>query len=106
MVQNYKKAFKCSKCPQSNGEDGCPCWNEVIMTNTQTGEDRVVKGCNFQILPFLVTESIKASNVASNTAAGMKTEIARGYAVLAQDIPGFVQQLAASVDPDDREPGT
>jgi hypothetical protein len=76
------------------------------MTNTQTGEDRVVKGCNFQILPFLITESIKASNVATNTAADTKTEIARGYALLAQKIPGVVKQLAESVDLEDREPGT
>lgn len=98
MAQNYKKAFKCSKCPQSNDENGCPAWNEIIMTNVQTGEDKLVKGCNFQLLPFLITESIKASNVSSNTSADIKNEVAKGFAALAGSLPGFVEKLAESIE--------
>jgi hypothetical protein len=59
---NYKKAFNCKRCPQSNGEEGCPLWWETIQTNIQTGEECVTKGCGYQQLPVYLTEVIKASN--------------------------------------------
>ena len=68
------------------------------MTNVVTGEDRIVKGCHFQTMPFLITESIKASNVATDTAASMRNEIARGYSTLAKALPGFVKTLAENID--------
>lgn len=89
----YKNAFKCDNCPESNGEDGCPAWNEIIMTNTQTGEDKIVKGCNFQLMPFIMTEAIKASNTSANTFAAIKTEIARGYSLISQAMPEFAKRL-------------
>jgi hypothetical protein len=97
---NYKNAFKCHKCPQSNGEDGCPAWNEIIMTNIQTGEDKITKGCTFQLMPFIMTEAIKASNTSANTFAAIKNEIARGYALIAQALPGFAKKLTANVEED------
>lgn len=50
----YKNAFKCKRCPESNGEKGCPVWWEVIMKNDETGETKVNKGCGFQILPSMM----------------------------------------------------
>ena len=97
----YKNSFKCHKCPQSSGEDGCPAWNEIIMTNVQTGEDKIVKGCHFQVMPLIMVESIKASNVSTNTFAAIKNEVARGYSVLAQALPGFVKQLADRTEKDE-----
>jgi hypothetical protein len=103
MAQNYKKAFKCHKCPQSNQEDGCPVWNEVILTHSETGQEKIVKGCNFQILPFLITESIKASNVSTGTFSSIKNEIARGYAVIAQSMPEFVTAISAKLEKDQKQ---
>jgi len=51
---NYKKAFKCSKCPESNGELGCPVWWEVVLKNDETGEMKITKNCGFQILPEMM----------------------------------------------------
>jgi hypothetical protein len=95
---NYKNAFKCKKCPRSNKEDGCPAWNEVIMTNTQTGEQKIDSGCFFQMMPSLLCESIKASNVSTNTHADIKTEVAKGFSLIAQTIPGFVEALADTIE--------
>lgn len=97
----YKNAFRCDNCPESNGEDGCPAWNEIIMTNIQSGEDKIVKGCTFQLMPFIMTEAIKASNTSASTFAAIKNEIARGYSLIAQAIPGFAKMLAEKTTKED-----
>ncbi len=94
MAKNYKNAFKCSECPQSNNENGCPAWNEVVMTEAQSGEQKIVKGCTFQLLPWIMTEAIKASNVATGTAANIKNEVAKGFALVASAVPGLVENMA------------
>lgn len=58
---NYKKAFKCSKCPQSNGEDGCPMWWEIVLKN-DVGETKILKQCGYQTLPELIVEGIKSAD--------------------------------------------
>ncbi len=98
---NYKNAWKCHKCPQSSKEDGCPAWNEVVMTNVQSGETKVVKGCHFQLMPSIMVESIKASDVSASTYAAIKNEIARGYVAIANALPGFVKQLTDGRDRED-----
>jgi hypothetical protein len=89
----YQNAFKCDNCPEKTGEEGCPAWNEIIMTNIQSGEDKIVKGCNFQLMPFIMTEAIKASNTSANTFADIKNEIARGYSRIAQAMPEFANRI-------------
>ena len=103
MAENYKNAFKCHKCPQSNNSNGCPAWNEVIMSNAQTGSEQIVKGCNFQLLPWIMTEAIKASHLATGTAADYKNEMARGFAVMAQAMPELVTALASTVEDEDNK---
>lgn len=100
-MPTYKNAFKCKKCPQSNKEDGCPAWNEIIMTNPTTGEQKVEGGCFYQVMPMLLIESIKSSNVSASTHADIKTEVGRGFARIAQAMPGFVAALAETIDDDE-----
>jgi hypothetical protein len=102
-MPTYKNAFKCKKCPQSNKEDGCPAWNEIIMTNTTTGEQKVDGGCFYQVMPKLLIESIKSSNVSANTHADIITEVGKGFARIAQAMPGFVAALAETIDEDEDE---
>jgi len=59
---NYKKAFKCSSCPESNTEKGCPMWWEFMQTNNVSGEEKLQKMCGYQALPTFLIEVIKASN--------------------------------------------
>ena len=98
---SYKNAFKCDDCPEKAGEEGCPAWNEIIMTNIQSGEDKIVKGCNFQLMPFIMTEAIKASHTSANTFAAIKNEIARGYSLISQALPGFARMLAEKTTKED-----
>ena len=97
---SYKNAFKCDDCPEKAGEEGCPAWNEIIMTNIQSGEDKIVKGCNFQLMPFIMTEAIKASHTSANTFAAIKNEIARGYTLIAQAMPEFAKRLTEKTKED------
>jgi len=72
-MRYYKHAFSCikGKCY----EDGsCPCWCEVIWTNVQTGEEKVVKDCLFRMLPAMMVEVIKASNRPSAAVESMRNE--------------------------------
>lgn len=68
----YKKAFQCKKCPESNEENGCPCWLELVWTNDDTGQAKVDKGCFFQKAPLLMLESVKSGNQASEHASQMR----------------------------------
>jgi hypothetical protein len=68
------------------------------MTESNTGEQKIVRGCNFQLLPWIMTEAIKASNVATGTAADMKNEVAKGFAVMASALPGLLSSVASSVE--------
>lgn len=102
-MKTYQNAFQCARsgeCPESNGEKGCPAWIEMVLTNNQTGEMKITKGCNFQMMPFLITEAIKAADTGTKTSADIKNEVARGYSLIAQAIPGFVMMLAASAEKD------
>ena len=71
----YKNAWKCNKCPESNGEKGCPCWTELIETNTQTGQERMTKNCLFQLMPRLLVEVVKASNRPAAEMSAMRGEV-------------------------------
>jgi hypothetical protein len=95
---NYKNAFKCRKCPQSNKEDGCPAWNEIIMTNPQTGETKVEADCFYKMMPALLVESIKSANVATSTHADIRNEVGKGFAAIARAMPHFVASLAATIE--------
>jgi len=100
-MASYKRAFKCHKCPEQHGENGCPAWNEIIMTNLQTGKDQITKGCHFQLMPFIMTEAIKASNTSTNTFSSIKNEIAKGYVMLAENFPEVAKKLAENAELED-----
>lgn len=83
----FKKAFACSKgkpCPESNGEDGCPNWTEIVMENTQTGETKVNKGCAPQLMQTLMVEVIKASNRPAAEMGEIRHSLIDGFQALAQ----------------------
>lgn len=68
---SYKNAFRCKKCPQTNNENGCPCWLEITWTNDD-GDTKIDKGCYFQLSPKLMLESVKAANISSEHACQMR----------------------------------
>ena len=70
---NYKNAFECKDCPES--EKGCPCWTEIIETNLQSGEERITKDCLYKLLPRLMVEVIKASNRPAAAVESMRNSL-------------------------------
>src|SRR6056297_237492 len=74
----YKNAFSCKKCPGNSGEDGCPCWIELICTNDQTGETKTEKGCYFQLMPKLMLEVVKAANQSTEQASKVNNNLMSG----------------------------
>ena len=71
-------------CPEST--KGCPCWVELIMENTQTGESRVDKDCLFRKLPALMVEVIKASNRPAAAIESTRNEMIKGLGMIAQGV--------------------
>lgn len=82
----YKNAMKCHKCPESNDEKGCPCWTEIIETNSETGQERINKNCLFQLMPSLMVEVIKASNRPAAEMSAMRGEVVSNIQQLSQVI--------------------
>lgn len=82
----YKNAFNCKKCPQSNGENGCPVWWEIIHTETATGNEKVVKACGLSqdMLPSMLVEVIKASNRPAAEIGAMRQNVVDKIHELAQ----------------------
>jgi hypothetical protein len=56
----------CEKCLHRYRKEGCPHWiepeNGFIETNIRTGEERVVQGCFFQVIPKLMAHVVSAAN--------------------------------------------
>lgn len=80
----YKNAWNCKRCPQSNGENGCPAFVEYQQENPVTGETRTAKECLFQALPVFLVEVIKASNRPAAAVESTRNEIAKGFQKVGQ----------------------
>ena len=78
---NYKNANKCHKCPQSNGEKGCPHWMEITMKN-DTGGMKIDKACGHVLMPTLLMMTVNAANRTTEQVSGVQGEIAKGFEVL------------------------
>lgn len=81
---NYAKAWQCEACPQSNGEQGCPAWSEIIEAHVRTGEERITKDCLFRLLPKMMVEVVKASNRPAAELGEMRAELFKGFSAVGQ----------------------
>lgn len=97
---NYKNAWNCRKCPESNTEQGCPAWVEYAERNLQTGEDRFTKECVFQALPKFLIHTLAAANQAAATMDSHRNEIVTAFAPLAHAL-----QAARELSPERPAPG-
>lgn len=76
LPATYKNAFKCNACPQSNGENGCPSWWELV--GEDMGKQPVLKkGCGHALLPELLLHVIVASNRPAAAVESMRNEMAK-----------------------------
>lgn len=91
---NYKNAFTCKKCPQSNNESGCPMWWEFIQTDTTNQREQLTKMCGYQALPLYLIEVIKASNRPAAEIGAMRDEMGGQINHLVNGIQQVPQLLA------------
>lgn len=82
---NYKNANKCRKCPQSNGENGCPHWMEITMTN-DNGEYKTDKACGHVLMPKLLMMTVNAANRTTEQISKVQNEIVNGFEGLIRTI--------------------
>lgn len=90
----YKNAEKCHKCPQSNGEDGCPWWWELMERNDQ-GQERLNKQCGKAYIPTLLVEVIKASNRPAAEMGAMRQGVVEAMSQAVETTINKISQLPA-----------
>lgn len=82
----YAKAWKCHRCPESNGAQGCPLWWEYQAEN-----GKQVRGCGMSqkvLLPLLgasIQSSLTAAasaDKAANVASGANGAAMSGMALV------------------------
>ncbi len=78
-------AFPCMTkkgCPQATLKPGtpdfCPCWQDTTIseTNIQTGEERFMQGCYFEVSLRVSSHVIKASNRPAAELSAMRGSMA------------------------------
>lgn len=92
---NYKNAEKCHKCPQSNGENGCPWWWELMECN-DGGQERLHKTCGKVYLPVILVEVMKASNRPAAELSAMRQDMSRSMSRAVE----VTMQKVAQMGPD------
>lgn len=90
---NYKNAFKCKKCPQSNGENGCPAWWEWMAHTPETGEDNIMKMCGFQAMPIFLTRTMQISGGQQAAVEDMRNHLVEGFDRVAKAVEAPVTIL-------------
>lgn len=72
-------AVKCpiirAKCPESTE---CPCWQELVFENAQTGETKLEKDCLFRVFPKIMIEVLRASNRPAASIDMLRDEVNTG----------------------------
>lgn len=79
---NYKNAFKCHKCPQSNKENGCPAWMEVIMTEKESGQVKNVADCSYVLLPRIIIENTAAADRVTENITAVPKRLREEFPIL------------------------
>lgn len=83
-MARYRNAWKCHKCPESAGEQGCPAWAEYVERDAESGQDRVTKECVFQALPKFLIYAVAAATQASASIDAHRNEIVSTLAQAAE----------------------
>ena len=81
-------ADHCKHCPHP---DGCPAWigpeHGFMETNVQTGDDRLVTGCFYQVIPKLMIHVVKAANRPAAAMQSFRNDVVAGLAQMIQAMP-------------------
>jgi hypothetical protein len=98
----FKNAFKCKKCPGNNQQPlGCPMWWEIILTNDATMEQKVEKGCGYQLLPQLIVMNYKEARHSTYASYDMRNKV---VSRLSKVITAVKEQLKLDIPEEITEP--
>lgn len=87
----------CKRCPNRYSKVGCPCWitekHGFLETNVQTGEQRVVTGCFYEVIPKLMMHVVQASNRPAAAVESTRNELVRGLDEIGRRVADLPKQL-------------
>jgi hypothetical protein len=69
----------------SSGENGCPNWWEIIMTN-HLGEQKVEKNCGYQQLPQMIVMMCKQTEHTTYAAYDMRNKVVENVGKVIQAV--------------------
>lgn len=98
---NYKNAFKCKKCPETANETGCPLWWEVILTETETGEQKIHKGCGYRLMPQMLALTCKQAMHTTYAAYDMRNKVVKNVGKV---VTAVKEQLNLDIPEEIEEP--
>lgn len=88
----------CERCPHRYRKAGCPCWitekHGFLETHIQTGEQRIVTGCFYEVMPKLMMHVVQAANRPAAAVESTRNEIVRGFDAIDErmrDLPSRLQ---------------
>lgn len=70
----YKNAFQCYKYKEDMA-CLCPAWLEVIQQAAGDQPATQVKGCFFQLFPWLISGAIRQNNIATMEATAVRQDV-------------------------------
>lgn len=91
--------------PDTCTPETCPTWISeqagFMETNVQTGEERFITGCFYQVIPRLMVEVIKASNRPAAAVESTRNVIAEGFTRLTRhmaNLPALVEEQRVALE--------
>lgn len=95
MPRKKRHPKTCAKCPHAHSNAGCPFWiepeNGFMETNIQTGDERLVQGCFFQVMPKLMAHVVRAANRPAAALENWRNEMSNGFAQIGHAMHGIKQ---------------
>lgn len=97
MAKVYTNPQTCERCPHRHSKNGCPAWVDAdhgfIEGNIATGEQRVVTGCFYQVVPKLMVHLVQASNRPAAVLQEMRNETAQAMGQIATAVQNMLPRL-------------
>lgn len=88
---------KCKACMFKGEDRPCPCWVDAVegMTeqNAVTGEQRLITGCFYQVIPQLMVHCVKATHRPQAAMEACRNEVN----TLRKDLADVMQPIVQAV---------
>src|SRR5690349_5406353 len=85
----YINAFQCHKYVEGS-PCLCPAWLEVLQQSAGNDPATQVKGCFYQLFPWLISGAIRQNNIATAEAVAVRCDV--------QNLESVVEGMRSQVD--------